>query len=409
MSTPTLTKEQTLSKTEAEPKSHEKEEDLSLFINQKKVKLFDKDTENNLELYSYIKCRNEDSEKLKQYRGVIYHDKKMFLKSFPYVDEYNEKELNQVSDLVDNFNDYNFYESIEGAVLRLFYINDKWFLSTHKKLDAFKSRWGSSKTFGQLFTKALYNETKYNLNFLRGLTPITEEDILDVFTESLDKSKKYLFIVCNDEDNRIVCDTPDEKQVYHLATLDENNKFVDVTLDLPRPRPLEFKNLEEIENYLHTYKIFLTQGVLCINKHTNKHIKLFHTLYQHLSSIRGNQPSLEYRYLQLRNSPDLLKDLYHIYPKMAHTFDELEKNIFDKAKLIYKTYIDRFINKKYLVVSKPEYNILKILHSSYLQNRSDIISLNKVLTVINEQPTPVLQRLLKNVTTITTERLQPKK
>ncbi len=34
-------------------------------------------------------------------------------------------------------------KTIEGTLIRIFYFNDKWIITTHRKLDAFKSKWGS--------------------------------------------------------------------------------------------------------------------------------------------------------------------------------------------------------------------------------------------------------------------------
>ena len=54
----------------------------------------------------------------------------------------------------DNINNLKFYKGYESTSLRLFYC-DKWYLSTYKKLNAFKSKWGSNRSFGKIFISSL--------------------------------------------------------------------------------------------------------------------------------------------------------------------------------------------------------------------------------------------------------------
>ena len=53
-----------------------------------KVRLSDRDEENNLELYCYINCDNNSSEQIKNCRGVVFDNDKIVLQAFPYTDEY---------------------------------------------------------------------------------------------------------------------------------------------------------------------------------------------------------------------------------------------------------------------------------------------------------------------------------
>ena len=72
--------------------------------NQEYVKVTDCDESNNLEIYSYIECDDNQPELIKNCRGLIYHNHQLIVKTFDYTPEYtlNEKEKFEHF-LTDNF------------------------------------------------------------------------------------------------------------------------------------------------------------------------------------------------------------------------------------------------------------------------------------------------------------------
>ena len=69
----------------------------------------------------------------------------------------------------------------EGTLIRLFYYNNKWNMSTKKMINALNARWTSSKSFGEMFLE------------------IFDPSILD----KLDKNHCYSFIMSHNENNII--------------------------------------------------------------------------------------------------------------------------------------------------------------------------------------------------------------
>ena len=131
-----------------------------------KVRIVDADEDSGLELFCYNRCANEDTEFIKGCRGLVFHGEKLVMKAFSYADEYNHVETSVLSELFREFCKWSFYTAYEGALLRLFYFSGKWFLSTHRKLNAFRSKWSSRESFGALFKKALEDEVIINMNAL---------------------------------------------------------------------------------------------------------------------------------------------------------------------------------------------------------------------------------------------------
>ena len=96
--------------------------------------------------------RNTDS----KFRGCITDkENKIICPSLGYTLEYNIKNKDNCVDHLTNMSEWKWYYSMEGTMLRLYNYQNKWRLSTHKKLSAFKSRWSCNLTFGEMFVDAL--------------------------------------------------------------------------------------------------------------------------------------------------------------------------------------------------------------------------------------------------------------
>src|SRR3989344_6298936 len=128
----------------------------------KLVSVADSDEKHNLQMYCYLKCSNTDSDLLKQCRGVVFNDKTLVMKAFPYTVDYNHTELSLIEETMVDFSKFSFFDSYEGTLLRVFNFNGTWFLSTHRKLNAFRSKWSSKESYGTLFVKALDAEALHN-------------------------------------------------------------------------------------------------------------------------------------------------------------------------------------------------------------------------------------------------------
>ena len=213
-----------------------------------KINKFDSD-DNGLDLFSYINCKNSDPDFIKKCHGVVFKDDKLILNSFPYTTEYtfqnNKTEI--IEKIEEDFDKCVFYDAYEACLIRIFYFNNKWYISTNKKLNALKSNWSSKKSFGMFFIDALIYNMETNNEFRNILFSkekiICEKNILDVFCESmLDKNNQYMFLLLNNYENRIVCDPPENPTFYHVGTFinGELNMEKDDSLPISFPERLKF-------------------------------------------------------------------------------------------------------------------------------------------------------------------------
>lgn len=344
--------------------------------------VFDTDTEFGLKLLHYpdTMCLDEQSKKC---RGTIYNDTgDIVLQSLHYTEEYDETEEKKLEEKFESVSDWSFFNSIEGTLLRVFCWKGKWFLSSHKKINAFNSKWSCSKTFGKLFNMAL------DLHF--GV----ENSFSTVLTPKLEETEGYLFLLATNFENRIVCDSGDNK-IYFIGTLLNRQTFVRNTLlDFMSPEKIEINSFTELLEYVRKIDTKKYQGIIAFSNTTNLQIKIMNSEYKRLTKIRGNESSLLKQYLKLRNNADSLITFKTLYP----TFDSklIEVKLFDLAYNMYSMYCARFIRKEYVVINSLQYPILKKIHELYMVERKPI-TLNDVVSVINSYSPSRLNHILNIV------------
>lgn len=365
-------------------------------IEQTKINLVDSDEETGVEMFCYNSCSNGDNYFVKQCRGIVFQGEKLVMKAMPYTDEF----VNNSADLETIFSDFSsftFFPSYEGALLRVFNVSGKWYLSTHRKLDAFRSKWACRDSFGELFIRALEHEAEQNERFVSEHLG-AGSDIITRFQNRLDVDKQYMFLLRNTTSNRIVCNPPDvnEPLVFHVGTFVEGKLCFSVDCGIPRPEKLSFINLDEMKSFVNNINPRKIQGVICFGPH-NQNFKVLHPDYSDLFQVRGNEPSVKFRYLQVRNDGNLVKRLMQLYPEFVSAFEDYEKTLNHVAQRILKAYIDRFIRKEFVVVSREEFQVVSACHTWHLTDKArNRINIDKVKQVLYSQSPVALNHMIKN-------------
>ena len=382
-----------------------------------KIRLSDTDQDAALDLYCYNKCDNTESDLVKNCRGVIFHSNTVVMKGFPFTEEFTTDDSSFTelkTKITFNSSNYKFYDAHEGALLRVFNWQSKWYITTHRKLDAFRSKWASKESFGQMFKSALeVMWEKRDPEFMRQCwgddwkdRDDTVSNVMELFLDTLDVTKQYMFLILNNYDNRIVCVSNDEPTVYHVGTIGTTEKdgvrVPDDIWDLKTrvgiawPQEREFSDWEQVVEHVDNQNSEKVQGLIIYDEANHKQFKIFNREYHELFKVRGNEPSVKFRYLQIRMDKDQVDKLYYLYPKFADAFDDYENTLYECAKQINKNYIDRFIKKKYVTVPKEEFHIMKACHEWHLEEREkNRISLRKVIDTMNEQSATNLNRIIR--------------
>lgn len=360
-----------------------------------------------LNLYHYIECNQDSDDNTKAQRGIIKSGNKIVCKTFGYTEEISSNNPSLLQQL-HSFNQCKFYDAEEGATIRLFYHNDKWFISTHRKINAFQSKWGDlyCSSFGDRFITGLlflYNNDpnfKLEVDSKNNLVnqPVYSCNIFKYYTELLDKSKNYTFLVRNYSQNRIVCDAPENQIVYFIGAFDKNTNLLLEGNDsfINFPPKLSFENQEELISYVNNLDYRYKQGVIVYFPNQTQ-LKIMNPTYLEYFEARGNEPSIKFRYLQVRLDNKKVNMLYKLYPEYINTFRKYEGIIYKLTKHIYQSYVKRYIKKELVSLPQQQYFVMQACHSWYMCDKlNNRISIDKVNEVMNNQSATSLNRLIKS-------------
>jgi hypothetical protein len=382
------------------------------------VYLADSDTEFNLKLYHYNNT-HVDFEKplstlnetvLRNTRGVIMSNddatkSKVICKTFGYIDEYKENQIDDLNSIIPNIETIKIYEANEGFYIRVYNYKNKWFVSTHKRINAFKSKWivNSPITHGDLFIDCI--RTKHKLSPV-----LSQNQVLQKLTDTLDINTIYMFIVLNDRYNRIVCAAPKTPTMFQFATFDAHTmefKGIDASVWDPIKQHEGvigsvsenwYSSMDAINDVIkvaHDVDISKTQGVLIYIPETSKLIKIYNDKYYDYMMIRGNIPSVPFRYLQLRNNKEQVSKLVELYPEWTHRFHAYETIMREIINDIFKIYIRRHVYKQYCFAQKPYHEFLKSAVQKINANHSDNDVFMILYNEFSNQSAVTLNKMIK--------------
>jgi len=364
--------------------------------NQEYIKVTDCDDASNLEVYSYVECDDTKPDIVKSSRGLIYHQNELIVKTFDYTPEYTLEEKDKFENLLTgNFSNCRFFKALEGTMIRLFYYNECWYLSTQKRLNAFHSRWGSEHSFGQLFIQGLGNEYHTNASLREKISYTNYDELYKNFLNLLDKERVYVFFIQNSDENRLVIKNGKDTKLYHIGTFyDKCRQFtLDNDIFITRPNEIKFQNLESLYNYINFNESSNNFGIMAFLP-DNKQFKILDIKYKNMLNLRGNDPSVLRRYLFVRNTNEKV-DFINLYIDYVDEFKNLEKNIVLLSKYIHRKYVERFIKKQYAAVSPAEYQIVRECHGWHISDRkNNIVTLEKVQEFINKHDPQNLYKIL---------------
>lgn len=363
-----------------------------------RVRVTDQDEETGLELFCYVRCGPDDDSLIRQCRGVVFHKDNIVMRAFPYTVEYDHTDEKSIEENIQSvFKDCTFYDAHEGALIRMFNFSGRWYTSTHRKLNAFRSKWSSNESFGTSFKRALEAEVDNNKE-LRTAIPDSGEGLLERFQSILDPTKQYMFLVRHNEENRIVCATPSRPTLYHVGTFVNGELVMSEDIHIPYPKQHTFLSMDGLVDYVSKVDIRDIQGVIVFAP-DNKQYKVLHRDYLDLFRARGNEPSIKFRYLQVRMNNRMVDMLYHLYPEMSETFEQHENTLYAIAKIIYRSYVQRHIKGKWSTLPNQEYKVDRECHSWHEQDRkNNIVTLEKVVEILNQQNPTSLNAMIRRFT-----------
>lgn len=338
-------------------------------------------------------------------RGMVFCGDNVVLRGFPYSKEHvingssnpeNFIEEKKKGREKEGGGDWVVTEAIEGTLIRVFYFNNKWMITTHRKLDAYKSKWGNEKSFGDLFKDAVLRKTGSG-------------DFND-FLEDLNKNFQYTFLITATEATRFVCNATNNPIVYLYAITDKTttmitadneemkkwNEWKQPSLDLDFNSAVDF-----VRGLTFPFKC---QGVIFFNTKTLESHKLVNAEYQEYFDIRGgNIPSVPFAYLHIMGDQKKIEKFRKIISdKDAETIDKYDKVLSDLVVELHQLYIKRYIEKDHeMKTDQTKHKFLLGLHEWFKTEREEKIGIKikvtqKVVeTVLFSSDPPVINKLIR--------------
>jgi len=356
-------------------------------------------------LVKYNKDNGPVLEKDGIYRSVIYDDSTGDCVCFSPPKSIDYKTFIKESESPTNYlNDYVLaQELVEGTMINVFFnqYTNLWMTSTRSTLEGksvfFRSNYlpleegELRKTFHDMFMEACES---CNLNLL----------------EDLDQQRCYSFVLQHPE-NRIVVPFT-EPTIYLIGEYSIAKEFDGCNItshDIYKSELVQL-NVPKIYN---SDKLNTTVQVLedtyasdkCITPYTVNGFVLYqpgnntthaagirakrrNPVYENVRRLRGNQPKLQYHYLELRKATyftenrSQISDFLYYFPEFNDAFCAYEFKVRKYVTAIYGLYVQCFITRKITLksVDKQYRNSLYHLHKYYLE----VLRPNKMKVNLNK-------------------------
>lgn len=344
----------------------------------------DRDDELGLALWGSTKGADGNASEVglpaKLVRGVVVDTEtgNPLFRPFPYTDDYIQ---NALPDDENSPDEYTWFYAYEGTLIRVFHWKDTWVVSTNRKLHASQSRWGTKESFLELFQSAWARVTESS------------------FDDALQKDAAYMFLLTPVKGTRIVCEPTEDTPVLHVGTI-RGGEWTRESLE-GFSSPKACSNLREDMSTAfsapNTY-----QGLIGFDYENHRQVKLVSQQYHELSKLRGNQPSMRFRYIQLRSEGEQkrLERFVQLYPEFSDLFARIERNIHNMAEELHRVYIKQNVYKdKSLRVGKQEHYIIRQCHAWHCADRpKNRVTKARILQEIwNLHPSVVLKLTKKFV------------
>ena len=257
----------------------------------------------------------------------------------------------------ENFNDLVFQNCIEGTLLRVYYYNGSFRVATKKCIDANKSKWGSEKSFGELFKEGI-NATHFkNYQF--------------------EADKVYFFILKHPENNMVFYNTNISLDLIDIFKISENHEYKEKEgVDVYGNKLIQLETYNELKEYMNNMSInhMKHQGLVVYNMH-DPGIKqrLIFSLYKKAHLLINNEPSIYERFLKMRTNKELLKEYFTYFPHHEKDFHKMESDFCQFVDDVHRLYLDTRVFKKDVVIQKNFRKLIYDLHGLYLKDRNPLM------------------------------------
>lgn len=214
--------------------------------------------------------------------------------------------------------DYEYQYLIDGTMINLFYIDNKWLISTRSEIGGY-NKWKDKKSFRKMFDECV----NFDIN-------------------TLNKEYSYSFVMRHVDNVNISSVTKNEiylVELYNLKDLQRvsNEQYPNNIQAIQNIQPID-SNILKLNCLDFQFKgITIKQGT--------KRYKYINPLFTEVSELikHSNNPLIDY--LELRKNGNLKKYLQY-FPKKSKVFNKYRDQIHELTNELYSKYKNVYVFKK---------------------------------------------------------------
>jgi len=336
------------------------------------LRILDEIPEDNLILVHYL----EPTLGSRNVRGVIIDVERnqIVAESFPFTKEYlpsNEKAKDIPLDVSCEVT-----KAFEGTILRVFRgrVTKKWYLSTHRKINGYRSRWSPGASFGQMFEEIWDTNVPWEIYMTPG--------------------NCYVFLLSHGA-NRLVCHIP-EPCLHHVQTFEPQAGKMSATFSKllkahPNVRNQTILNVETTEDLIKEAESLDWRECsgLLVTQYSTGEVreildcwKLVPEGYHQRRGIRGNEPNFRFRYLQLREEKGT-NQIRTLFPEKKELFDKVEKYLKEVPGFLSELFTERYQDNKFVYLPRELHFVLEKTHKTYDNELNLYDNLEKNMNLCN--------------------------
>ena len=358
--------------------------------------VLNKDKEYSIIRYNKSKLTSNDiTTDIGLYRSVIYSNEKIMSFSPP-------KSLDEGSFMSKYKPDECYAEEIiEGTMINLFYDTETsdWEISTKSTVNACNTFFTNDKD---------YVDIKTNKTFRKMFLEVCEHIKFNYTNLNINYCYSFVF---QHPDNKIVIPI-NEYRLYLISAYSIDNNTYTITqvkeqdklnliknTNVMTPSSYEFTSYDDIEAIIlcmnDTYK---DTGIM-IHHIDGARCKIRNPAYEFVKMLRGNQPKLKYRYIELRQKGHVSAYLKY-FPEVINDFTQFKSEIHSFTEKLYKNYIECYIKKEkpLLNIEDKQYRIcmynLHVIYKDELKPKGKKITKQDVINYVNKLHPSILMDCL---------------
>ncbi len=343
-------------------------EEVKSFVESEEYGLKVKDTEVYPTLYCICQTDKTNNTEgwVRECNGIILEKNTNKIVSYTFAKLEDREDINPNIDISTS----KIQISIDGVLVRVYYYNGMWMVSTKKCIDARKSRWLSKKNFHEMFEEVFPTDAYGRL----------------------DKSSCYSFVLCHPENSMVVKYTT--PKLYHISTRNmETMQEYESDLGFERAPTMEIVNNDlSVLDKMKEPTMVNYEGYILVDANYNRQ-KFVSEFFKRARELWGNNSCRFFRYLEVRKEgKDRVEEYLRHIPQDRESFMKYERRIMNLAQFVLETYINKHVSRTLTHVPVFLKKFIYDLHGDFMQTR-EVTDIVKIVSWIEKMDVKLVSHL----------------